>query len=110
MNSIQTKALLFLMNEAKRNALGEDFAVRTGTTQRSYLCRAILALNVDGVQYDLAKKDYVVEAGSEASEILQSCGFFTFGHPAPEKIKPAKEFITYQPIRKNFFSKERNDN
>jgi hypothetical protein len=93
MNSIQFKALLFLMNEAKRNALGEDFAVRTGTTQRSYLCRAILALNIDGVQFDLDKKDYVVEAGSEASQILQSCGFFTFGQPTPEKVKSPKEFI-----------------
>jgi hypothetical protein len=93
MNSIQTKALLFLMNEAKRNALGEDFAVRTGTTQRSYLCRAILALNIDGVKYDLSKKDYVIEPGSNASEILQSCGFFTFGKEVPQKVKSAKEFI-----------------
>jgi hypothetical protein len=93
MNSIQNKALLFLMNEAKRNFAGEDFAVRTGTTQRSYICRAILALNIDGVQYDLDKKDYVVEAGSDASNVLQSCGYFTFGQPVPEKIKSAKEFI-----------------
>jgi hypothetical protein len=93
MNSIQTKAFLFLMNEAKRNALGEDFAVRTGTTQRSYLCRAILVLNIDGVQYDLSKKDYVVEPGSAASEVLQSCGYFSFGNSVPEKVKSAKEFI-----------------
>lgn len=93
MNNTQTKAILFLMNEAKRNLIGEDFAVRTGTTQRSYICRAILALNIDGVKYDFDKKDYVVEAGSDASNVLQSCGYFTFGQPVPEKIKSPKEFI-----------------
>jgi hypothetical protein len=93
MNNSQTKAILFLMNEAKRNVLGEDFAVRTGTTQRSYLIRTILALGITGAKFDLDKQDYVVESGSDASEILQSCGFFTWGNPVPQKVKSPKEFI-----------------
>jgi hypothetical protein len=93
MNNNQTKAILFLMNEAKRNVLGEDFAVRTGTTQRSYLIRTIISLGITGAKFDFDKKDYVVESGSDASEILQSCGFFTWGSPVPQKVKSPKEFI-----------------
>lgn len=90
---MNTKAILFLMNEAKRNVLGEDFAVRTGTTQRAYLIRTIISLGITGAKYDFDKKDYVVESGSDASAVLQSCGYFTWGQPVPEKVKSPKEFI-----------------
>jgi len=90
---MNTKAILFLMNEAKRNVLGEDFAVRTGTSQRAYLIRTIISLGIEGAKYDWNKEDYVVESGSDASAVLQSCGYFSWGQPIPQKVQSAKEFI-----------------
>ena len=93
MNNSQAKAILFLMNEAKRNALGEDFAVFTGTTQATYVMRTLMYLNIDGVKYDIAKERYTAAPDSDASKFLTACGFFRWGDNAPAKVLPAKDFI-----------------
>ena len=93
MNQQQTKAILFLMNEAKRNALGEDFAVRTGTTQFSYIARALVSLGIDGISFDLSQNKYVVQPDSEAEQFTRACGLFRWGSKAPAKVLPATNFI-----------------
>ena len=93
MNQRQTKAILFLMNEAKRNALGEDFAVRTGTTQYTYIMRTLLSLNIDGAKFDLSQNKYIVEPDSDAEQFVRACGMFRWGAEVPAKVQPATNFI-----------------
>jgi hypothetical protein len=93
MTKQQTKAILFLMNEAKRNALGEDFAVRTGSTQFSYIARAMLSLYIEGIRFDLDQNKYVVEPDSDAEQFTRACGLFRWGSGVPAKVLPPSEFI-----------------
>jgi len=94
----KTKAVLFLMNEAKRNALGKDFGLGNGS-QYPWILKAIYSLGIHGISVDIFNDNgFSIEAGTEAEQAINSCGYSLDFRKKLETVQNPNDFLMTDPI------------
>lgn len=94
----KTKAALFLMNEAKRNALGKDFGLGNGS-QYPWILKAIYSLGMHGISIDAySDNGFSIESGTEAEQAINSCGYTLELGQKLEVVQNPNDFLMTDPI------------